>query len=307
MPQLATLLLEEITAPGAKPEWAAVAEKLRAGVDLEKALDDVGTDSALLDEIVATVAREVVTREAEVLAQMASGDLKLPLSGLIELLARVNPGRMVIVTTNYDRLVEAAVEHAGLLVDCSFPGSYFSPFDPSQASLAFATPGPRGGAAVKRQHITVAKPHGSLDWYATGAGPVRSVVEIDAPRLIITPGSSKYERGYERPFDHHRECGNAAVKRAKSLVFVGYGFNDSHLQTHLDHRLRSGAPAVIVARTLSASAKALLADSPEALAFERVQTTDPNGADTRIHFRGEAVEVAGALWALESLTASVLS
>src|SRR5258707_10804130 len=79
----------------------------------------------------------------------------------------------------------------------------------------------------------VLKPHGSFDWYRNGTSAVRCSVELDAERLIITPGLNKYKAGYNAPFDKHRELANNHINRSAKLLVVGYGFNDDHLHNHL--------------------------------------------------------------------------
>src|ERR1019366_4914707 len=250
MSELANTLLATLPLnPALADDWEPIADCL-GRMDLESALDSVDASSPLLAEIVQTVAKEVIVREREVICRMATGAVTLPCTALVERLRRVTR-RAVIITTNYDRLLEAAVEHAGIPIDTSFIGDYFGRFDPTGSKQLFQSlPRLRNRrvAAVTRPHVVIYKPHGSLDWYSVDDAPMRSLINLDAPRLIITPGRSKHERGYERPFDHHRALGNTAIDAASSLLVLGYGFNDSHLQTHLGPKLREGTRALVLTR-----------------------------------------------------------
>src|ERR1019366_781951 len=262
-----------------------------------------------LAEIVQTVAKEVIVREREVICRMATGAVTLPCTALVERLRRVTR-RAVIITTNYDRLLEAAVEHAGIPIDTSFIGDYFGRFDPTGSKQLFQSlPRLRNRrvAAVTRPHVVIYKPHGSLDWYSVDDAPMRSLINLDAPRLIITPGRSKHERGYERPFDHHRALGNTAIDAASSLLVLGYGFNDSHLQTHLGPKLREGTRALVLTRTLSEKARLEIAAAPQMLALERAHGTPSGNAATTAYWRGETVLFDGIdLWDLDTLIKEAL-
>ncbi len=115
----------------------------------------------------------------------------------------------------------------------------------------------------------VLKPHGSFDWYRNGSDAIRCSVDLDAERLIITPGLNKYRQGYNAPFDKHRDLANDHIKRAARLLVVGYGFNDDHLQTHLEARIRDGTPTLVLTRTANAKHEKLAADSPRCVCISR--------------------------------------
>jgi hypothetical protein len=309
MPELASTLIAALPLnPALADDWKPIADRL-GRMDLESALDSVHADSPLLTEIIQTVAKEVIVREREVICGMATGNIKLPCTALIDRLRRVNR-RAVIITTNYDRLLEAAVEHAGLSIDTSFIGDYFGRFDHKQSKQTFQSlPRLRSRhvATVTRPHVVIYKPHGSLDWYYVDDAPVRSLIELDVPRLIITPGKSKHERGYEQPFDHHRAAGNTAIDDASSLFILGHGFNDGHLQTHLGPKLQAGTPAVVLTRTLSDNARSQVATAPEVIALERTPGTPNGDASTTAHWHGESVPLDGVdLWDLDTLIKEAL-
>lgn len=290
-------------------EWKPIEARL-AGMDIESALDSIDADSPLLKEIVQTVATEVMARERQVISRMATGHIRLPCTAFIERLRRVNSRRAVIITTNYDRLLEAAVEHVGVAIDTGFIGDYFGRFDHKESKQAFQVRPRRRNrrvATVTRPHVAIYKPHGSLDWYRVDGLPVRSLIDLDAQRLIITPGKSKHQRGYEQPFDHHRASGNSAIDDASALFILGYGFNDGHLQTHLTPKLLAGTPTVVLTRTLSKNARKQVAAAPKVVALERTPGTPPGYASTTAHWRGETVAFDGFdLWNLDTLIKEAL-
>lgn len=171
-------------------------------------------------------------------------------------------GGIPVITTNYDRLIEVATEKAGLGVDTLFIGQTIGYLDPIMSKMSFC----RDVLMIKGKYVTrkfidrvlLLKPHGSLDWFLHDDEPIRCPLNLSKSRLIITPGLNKFRAGYDRPFDTHRERANECIDKASRFLFIGYGFNDDHLQTHLQKKLKDGAPALILVHSLSDKARELL-------------------------------------------------
>lgn len=275
MSALASSLLNEL--PGilnltTLAKWQPVADQLNAGCDLESALRN-SEDDDLNQHIRAIVALHVGRAEKRVIAELYTGSLTLAFSRLLPRLTFAN-GRAEIITPNYDRLVEFSAELAGYGVDTTFTGTAYGLYDDrlSKDALSEFVPGRRRGdppLRKYRRHIVVYKPHGSLDWYLRNQVPTRCSFDLEAPRLLITPGANKYKLGYSSPFDVHREAANRAIDRASRFLVIGYGFNDDQLEQHLRAQLRLGYPALIITRSLSPNATRLLADHHSASALSR--------------------------------------
>ena len=171
-----------------------------------------------------------------------------------------------------DRLIEIAVEEAGIGADTMFVGRFAASLNPRESQLSFC----RNIVSKNRQHrleynnrALIYKPHGSLDWYFRDGNPVAYNGDLDGvPRLIITPGQNKFRNGYESPFDRHRDKANEAVDKASRFLIIGYGFNDDHLETHLAPAINSGKPTLMLAHTLSANALKLAMEHPNVTALE---------------------------------------
>lgn len=212
-----------------------------------------------------------------------------------------------ILTPNYDRLIEVACEAAGFHVDTTAIGQYAGAFDHRRSCMASCRGVTTRGRVTVLDHCPraiVLKPHGSFDWYRNNTGPVRCSIELDADRLIITPGLNKYKAGYDAPFDKHRDLANDYVKRAARLLVVGYGFNDDHLQTHLLSRIRDGTPTLIVTRTAAAMIETLARESPTCICISKASHFSGIavvGRDTR--FEKEGAE----LWDLGILARELLA
>ena len=271
MKELAEHLLKAMDGEGqgdVQTQWKPIREKLAAGMMLEIALKDVDVGNVVLDRIVNVTARFVESREREVLQRIYRDDVKLPFAGLLPHLS-FNSDRISVITTNYDRLIEFAAEIAGLGIDTLFPGQYYGEFDPGLSKEALwtgkQTQKRNNIKRVYRKHVVVLKPHGSLDWFSLKGRPVRCTVQIDAPRLMITPGQNKYRMGYERPFDQHREAANRAIDDASRLLIIGYGFNDDQLETHLRPKIQKGTPCVVLTKDLSENGQKLVKESKSIL------------------------------------------
>lgn len=246
--------------------WKKVQAELDASKGLEAALLAHPPPESLEAWIRRTTCELLVPEERAVVAKVLQGGKTLRLSALLPQLLR-SGNHLPILTTNYDRLVEVACELVGLHVDTTATGVYAGDFDHAR-SVAAGCKGlrrsARGVPSSLEYHprAVVLKPHGSFDWYQGPNGPRRSSLELDAERLIITPGLNKYRAGYDSPFDKHRELANEHIRRAARFLVVGYGFNDAHLQVHLTSRMKAGVPTLILNRSLTHAVEALVKASP---------------------------------------------
>ena len=285
--------------------WSQIQTQLDAGDGLEASLLKHQPTPTLEDFIVRSTCSLLVPQEQTVIGQVISGKRELRLSLLLSRLLKPAAG-LPILTTNYDRLIEVACELAGFHVDTTAIGIYAGAFDHSQSCMGSCRGIITRGKTKLLSHFpraVVLKPHGSFDWYRFGGEARRCSVEIDAERLIITPGLNKYRAGYDSPFDKHREMANAFIDAAARLVIVGYGFNDDHLQTHLLKRIRGGVPTLILNRSASTTVVELARSAPQC-----VLVSKPNSfAGVSVVSGSASFDRAGAdLWDIGILTKEVL-
>lgn len=286
--------------------WSAISPLLSTK-GLEAALLEVPPTPGLEIAIVARTAELIASRERQIVAEVFARTRTLRFTRLVRQMLKPQTG-LPIVTTNYDRLIEVAIEEAGLGVDTLFVGHFAGELNEQESRLSFCREVTlKAGRAQYRYRprANVFKPHGSLDWYHRDGKPVRYSGDLDLPRLIITPGLNKFRNGYESPFDRHRERANAAIDRASRFLVIGYGFNDDHLETHLTPRIRNGVPTLLLTYGLSDNAVKLVTDCPNVIA---IQCAEQGGTS------GSGVFTAGAetffpgldLWDLGSFVAEVL-
>ena len=121
---------------------------------------------------------------------------------------------------------------------------------------------------------------------------------------MVTPGDSKFRKGYEAPFDFHREEANKAIDLAARYLILGYGFNDPHLETHLVSQLKSGKPALLITRSLSQNAKKILQQSKGLIVVCKSEKRD---CDTSIFIEKKEITIPDSeIWKLENFLKEVL-
>jgi hypothetical protein len=285
--------------------WDRVEAQLASGMGLEAALDAIPDGSDIISSIVDATAALMLASETRAVQETLQSGKPMPFSALIpHLLHAANSTE--IITTNYDRLIEIAVEMAGYRVECAFPSAYYSRLDQVAARAQVQGWIPEGRRIRKhtQPHVRLSKPHGSLDWYLIAHEPIRSVLNLGAPRLMVSPGSSKYLRGYDIPFDLHRERANEAIDRAARFLIIGYGFNDHHLETHLRNRLAAGVPAIVLTKSLTPSARQCVLEHPKMIALE--QNDDPVGTHVVTSTSDEFFEDI-SIWELSKFVEEVLT
>lgn len=244
-------------------EWKKLIEEI--GKDgVEEALHRNAPEAAVADFIRAECAKCMRGPEETIIQEVLAQKRVLRFTNLLPYLP--SGSRLPVVTTNYDRLLELAIEVAGYRVDTKALGTYHGSFSTTDGTYAFCSKIEVGKGQrrtirkVEHRVVSLYKPHGSLDWINFGGVPIRTgfnVAPVDA--LIITPGQQKYRAGYDKPFDMQRTLANEAINKASKLLIIGYGFNDSHLEVHLDAKIKSGTPTLILTHSLTTKTRLHLA------------------------------------------------
>lgn len=287
--------------------WAEIVPLINAN-GLEGALHAKAPTPALESAISTATGAMIAERERSVVSSVFNGERQLRLTRLVGHMLKPSSG-LPIVTTNYDRLVELAVEEAGIGADTMFVGRFAGSLNERESKLSFCR-----NVTYKKPNITyqyrpralICKPHGSLDWYLRGGKPVCYAGDLpSATRLIITPGQNKFRNGYQSPFDHHRTKANDAIDQASRFLFLGYGFNDDHLETHLTPAIKGGKPTLMLSRTLTPNATAMAQANANVTALEHHVEAGISG--TRLTINKAQQFIPGlALWDVNSFIDEVL-
>lgn len=288
-----------------KVEWDRISDELRDDVGLEAALGHGNLPDQLIDLITELIAECVQEPERNAIAGILGSTSVSAFGRLFEHILKTAPLADVI-TTNYDRLIEVHATKAGVRIDSMYYGHTVGRLDAalSRDELYFAQTvagRPRAVSLTRHPHVRLSKPHGSLDWFTHEDQHFRSDLTVPGARRIIAPGGNKYRLGYEAPYDAHRGRANNAIDKASALFFVGYGFNDDHLQTHVRPRFPH-VPIVILSHRLTKNALEFLTLNATAIGIE-------SGSDEqhcRIRQGFAVLELDVPLWDLEHLMKEVL-
>lgn len=157
--------------------------------------------------------------------------------------------RLNIFTTNYDRLIEAGAELAGLHLLDRFLGNLMPIFRSSRLDLDmhYNPPGIRGEPRYLEGVARYTKLHGSVDWVQTGKdirriglpfGAARVEPYLQAPglggatahQLMIYPNAAKDRETADYPYvELFRDLAAAVCRPNSTLVTYGYSFGDEHI------------------------------------------------------------------------------
>lgn len=174
--------------------------------------------------------------------------------------------RLNIFTTNYDRLIEAGAELAGLHLLDRFLGTLMPIFRSSRLDLDmhYNPPGIRGEPRYLEGVTRFIKLHGSVDWVQSGKDIRRiglpfgaSKVEpyLDTPglggvteyELMIYPNAAKDRETAEYPYvELFRDLAAAICRPNSTLVTYGYGFGDEHINRVIRDMLTIPSTHVVV-------------------------------------------------------------
>ena len=288
-------------------EWHSVEKELNSGFDLESAMLNVTLSETTVEVIVQETAKHIRDKERLVIQDVISGRKVLPFSQLASHLIK-GSRRFHLITPNYDRLIELAIESSGIGVNTRFCGSIFGTADSRRAADAHREAYLSGRNASFRDmpHFCVHKPHGSLDWYELNGRVVRCLVPIDNTPVIITPGASKYRASFRWAFDDQRNAGNRAFANSTRLMFIGYGFNDDHLEQHICPGLVLKKPSVIVTKELTSNATKVIERSKDVLVVALSSVSDTDQRTRVFSSEGDDFIMDESLWNLSGFNKGII-
>lgn len=182
---------------------------------------------------------------------------------LVDLINKIitpTPYTADIITTNYDRLAEYAVDIAGANVITGFEGSYLKKMElPSPSTVSRRI-------HARERDVSIWKVHGSLDWFLSKSGEHCSLLGYsNVPDgyypCIVPPGKNKYHDTHQDPYRTIIAQADKAITAAKCFLIIGYGFNDDHIQPKIIEEIKKGKPIVVIAKKATESCKKEVAAS----------------------------------------------
>jgi hypothetical protein len=313
--------IQNRTLPDAqKTEWGDVATALEGGTDLETALNAVN-DENLLKTVTEITGSFVAAIDRDLACQIAQGTAEWPASRLLKKLVDTLPeGDRILhaLTPNYDMLFEYACDFAGIPYTNGLFGGIERKTDWKAVNRALLEPGQICQSGKKKtvyrhkKHVRLYKVHGSLNYFFHHNAVIENNAWMWNPpefaqRVMITPGLSKYQT-LQRYRQELLQSSDAVINNAIHFLFLGYGFNDNHLEEYIKRKLiTQGCNGLIITRDSNPRIQSLL---EQAANLWLVCKTEDSGTEgTRIFNRQYAdwLRLPGRrLWDVGEFTIQVL-
>jgi len=242
-----------------KKSWTAFLT-LSGKKGLEGALTDIQLPAHLNQQIIEHTWELINNADLTVFQRLVADQICLPLTKLIKFLFKSTHPTIHLVTTNYDRLAEYAINKAGFPYFNGFQSGYLQSWDPEYMPHKYLF----DRRLCDLRKVCLWKVHGSIDWFTNSsenpiALPNITSILMGTKPLIITPGSQKYEGTHYEPFRTLLSQADNALKNAQALLCVGYGFNDKHIQPKLEENCSQRSTLIVVlAQKLTDAAKIFL-------------------------------------------------
>lgn len=268
-------------------EWQNVVSALEQGSDLESSLNAV-SDHNLLRIVTEITGAFVASLDRRFAYSIAQGSTEWPASRLLSRLIETLPesdGVLHVLTPNYDLLFEYTCDFLGLPYTNGLFGGIERKEDWTAVDRALLEPCKiRQGNKIKtvyrsKKHARLYKVHGSLNYFLHRNAIVENNAWMWNPpefaeRVMITPGLSKYQalQRYRRELLQYAD---SAVDSATHFLFLGYGFNDSHLEEYVKRKLvTQSSPGLIVTRDCNPRIESLLDQSENLWLFCKLDGED---------------------------------
>lgn len=202
---------------------------LRAIAGMDKVRGLSAQDLDKLDEIICDVIHENVN------AKLPSNATPFhSLAAWINAIQRNEP--IEIFTTNYDLLVEQALEEMSVPYFDGFAGSKNPFFDIRTIEEDI----------LPTRWTRLWKIHGSINWYkASTGGAYRGSINEQSARRIIHPSHLKYDESRRMPYLVLMDRLKNFLKRPTSaLILCGYSFRDEHINEVIIQGLQSSNTSI---------------------------------------------------------------
>lgn len=203
-----------------------------------------GLDAKSLDDLDQEVCRVVSTRVTRDLPTETT-----PYHSLARLVGSYRVPSPEIFTTNYDLLVEQALESLRVPFFDGFVGSSRPFFDQRAIEDDKAED---DKLKLPDRWCRLWKLHGSINWRFNSRtrAITRSRETVDGEELLIHPSQRKYDESRRRPYSVMIDRLKEFIRNKKepvALLVVGHSFSDDHLNETIVESLRANPSAVCLA------------------------------------------------------------
>ena len=265
--------------------------------DLETTLLNIQLRDTVLDEIVCKTWSLINQKDIEFYEKLLQDNSLMSLSEFISYLLKTAQQKLTIVTTNYDRLAEYAASIANAFICNGFAQTYYGVFSTNIQKNDFRKTNGYAG------QVNLWKVHGSLDWFNKDSidysFPMSRTIPQNYTPSIVTPGSTKYSMTHFEPYRTIFAEADTEILNARSILCIGYGFNDVHVQPKLIAQIKNGKPIIVVTKELSAKTKeAIISNNCK----NYILLEQANSDDTRVYssiFNDEQIIPNTNYWKLD--------
>ena len=246
-------------------QWARVKKALEKGVDVEHSLD-FATTGKLRELILKETGASIALLDQKYAASICKREREWPAMAIIDKiisgLSISDHNALNVITTNYDLLFEYACFAYDVRCIDGFCGNVIKREDwtTSLQTVCHKTNVVRNRRdKVKNEnlhHVRLYKVHGSLNRFfinneVVGVDMWIGAAPTDLERVIITPGSSKYEK-IQKYRKELQAKADESVGAANAFLFLGYGMNDAHIERYIVQKIRKECkPAIFITRDLN--------------------------------------------------------
>ena len=247
---------DRVIGQGYQDTWEVVLDQVKPGgmdleeVNIEEILSQVrglsqysreDSEGSLQKENLAALEHEICEEIVDLV------DVNLPdgPSGYLDLatwLGSIDRQEPVeIFTTNYDLLLEEALEKRRIPYFDGFVGGYRPFFDRHTVT----------NDELPTQWVRLWKLHGSMNWVSQeqdGSRRIWRTDDISGERAVIHPSHMKYDQSRKMPYLTLIDRLKQFLDRDESVLFiVGYSFGDEHINDVLIQALRESPTATVFA------------------------------------------------------------
>lgn len=258
--------------------------------------DELGKDKYKdnFSNMKALIYKTVRERDLKVLIDILKNPSKYEgIKKMIEKFLEPHPHIFNIITTNYDRVLEYVLAFYNINYVDGFSGRLLSVFDEELFDLKY------------KSIVQLIKVHGSLNWFKVDDEiryfDISQSYEQSYEPVIIPPGKRKYEMAYDVPYRDLIRISDDLIKKAKSLLIVGFGFNDAHLTPKIKECIKKNIPVVVLAKNITQATADLLNAAGCFLAIE--ESSNDNESKLTYKNRGDQqqtiITITGSLWQLK--------
>lgn len=234
-----TRLLSELKLAGKDSENIEdILSFLRSMLAVAKGGEVRGLSEANLTELEKTICSEIVKK-----LDVELPDDETPYHRLCNWVRSIDRKIAIeLFTTNYDLLLEQALEDLEIPYFDGFVGSRKSFFDLRAVE----------DNLIPTHWSRLWKIHGSINWHQDTRGIEHTVCRSSSPHAgdshLIYPSHLKYEESRKMPYLALIDQLNRFIRRKSSfLVLNGYSFNDGHLNDSIANALKANPTAMVLA------------------------------------------------------------